>query len=180
MSQGDRPGTLVDYVTGQMERRHPGDLRTVFAQGGEFEILTRAARHKVPDLEDELRKFRSQAEQLHSRLQWVGGSTLKVHTGNDPAEANLAAGSSPADVDDILLSRGHLLQTRIEQLQNLEAELKLIEERPRFFHVCSRFIMLFLLTAVQRRARAGRPEGTKGSAEGRRCDRVRRTSRMPA
>ena len=129
MSQGDRPGTLVDYVTGQMERRHPGDLRTVFAQGGEFEILTRAARHKVPDLADELRKFRSQAEQLHSRLQGVGGSTLKVHTGNDPAEANLAAGSSPADVDDILLSRGHLLQTRIEQLQNLEAELKLIEER---------------------------------------------------
>ena len=33
-SQGDKAGTLVDYVTGQMERVYPGDLQRVFAPGG--------------------------------------------------------------------------------------------------------------------------------------------------
>eukprot|EP00438_Fugacium_kawagutii_P003871 Skav215220 [mRNA] locus=scaffold341:146488:149148:+ [translate_table: standard] len=34
MSQGDKAGTLVDYVTGQMERVYCGDLQRVFAAGG--------------------------------------------------------------------------------------------------------------------------------------------------
>ena len=35
MSQGDKAGTLVDYLTGQMERAYSGDLQRVFAPGGE-------------------------------------------------------------------------------------------------------------------------------------------------
>ena len=33
-SQGDKAGSLVDYITGQMERVYPGDLHRVFAPGG--------------------------------------------------------------------------------------------------------------------------------------------------
>ena len=33
-SQGDKAGTLVDYITGQMELVYPGDLHRVFAPGG--------------------------------------------------------------------------------------------------------------------------------------------------
>lgn len=33
-SQGDKAGTLVDYVAGQMERVYSGDLQRVFAAGG--------------------------------------------------------------------------------------------------------------------------------------------------
>ena len=122
MSQGDRPGTLVDYVTGQMERRHPGDLQTVFSPGGEFEILTSAARHKVPDLSDELRKFRSQAEQLCSKLENLGLADVSVSGTSE------GLGSMPPELD-VLPGRGHLLRIRIEELERLEAELKQLEEK---------------------------------------------------
>ncbi|CAJ1405811.1 unnamed protein product [Effrenium voratum] len=68
MSQGDKPGTLVDYVTGQMERVYPGDLQSVFAPGGDFELLKAAARHKGPDLVDELRAFKNLADELQKKM----------------------------------------------------------------------------------------------------------------
>ena len=126
MSQADRPGTLVDYVTGQMERRHPGDLRTVFAPGGEFEVLTSAARHKIPDLADELRKLRSYAEQLCGRLLNLSAA---AQGSSMDAREDAAAHSEDSGVDDVLLGCQRLLASRIEELQKLEAELKQLEEK---------------------------------------------------
>ena len=126
MSQADRPGTLVDYVTGQMERRHPGDLRTVFAPGGEFEVLTSAARHKIPDLADELRKLRSYAEQLCGRLLNLSAA---AQGSSMDAREDAAAHSEDSGVDDVLLGCQRLLASRIEELEKLEAELKQLEEK---------------------------------------------------
>ena len=127
MSQADRPGTLVDYVTGQMERRHPGDLRTVFSPGGEFEVLTSAARHKAPDLADELRKLRSYAEQLSSRL--LNLSPADAQGSSMDARQPEASHSSGSGVDDVLLACQRLLASRIEELEKLEGELKQLEEK---------------------------------------------------
>lgn len=105
MSQGDKAGSLVDYITGQMERVYPGDLHRVFAPGGDFELLKAAARHKAPDLAEELRSFRATVEQVLTKL-------------NSPASLE----------DDSLQSCRQWLETRRDiQLNGLEQELRQME-----------------------------------------------------
>lgn len=105
MSQGDKAGSLVDYITGQMERVYPGDLHRVFAPGGDFELLKAAARHKAPDLAEELRSFRATAEQVLTKL------------------------NSPASLEDDSLQscRQSLEKRRDIQLNGLEQELRQME-----------------------------------------------------
>eukprot|EP00931_Biecheleriopsis_adriatica_P084283 TRINITY_DN5804_c0_g1_i6.p1 TRINITY_DN5804_c0_g1~~TRINITY_DN5804_c0_g1_i6.p1 ORF type:complete len:2790 (-),score=560.91 TRINITY_DN5804_c0_g1_i6:193-8355(-) len=106
MSQGDKPGTLVDYVTQQMERVYAGDLAKVFSSKGECYIMKRAARHKVTDLSEELASFQASAGQLVRKL------------------------TSPDVSDDpVLVGHADVLAARVAELGGLQGELKGLEAR---------------------------------------------------
>jgi len=72
MSQGDQPGTLVDFIMQQMEKKYPGELAEVFDEVGEGEQIRRAARRKLNEAEQELTKMTHGAKQMLRQLQVHG------------------------------------------------------------------------------------------------------------
>jgi len=69
MSHGDRPGTLVDFIAMQMEKKYPGELADVFAESGEADQIRAAARRKLADIDQELTKMRTRGAQMLKALQ---------------------------------------------------------------------------------------------------------------
>jgi hypothetical protein len=68
--KASKPGqvlTLVDYIVQDLESSHPGELDTLFVEGGEAQLVHNASRHKLADLNVELSAYVAQADGLVKR-----------------------------------------------------------------------------------------------------------------
>lgn len=74
MSQSsDKPGTLVDFVTQQMERHYPGELESMFEHGKDVECIRAASRYKLADTLEELGRFQNRCEGMIRSVEGVLG-----------------------------------------------------------------------------------------------------------
>lgn len=71
--KASKPGgtvlTLVDYIVQQLERSRPGELNVLFGADGEAQLVRKAARHKLADLNIELSAYCAQASGLVKRSE---------------------------------------------------------------------------------------------------------------
>merc|ERR1719498_2376375 len=70
--KASKPGpvlTLVDYIVQQLERSRPGELDGLFGPDGEAQLVRKAARHKLADLNIELSAYCAQASGLVKRSE---------------------------------------------------------------------------------------------------------------
>jgi len=104
MSQGERSGTLVDYLVQQMEKQYPGTLEGMFDPcGGESASIKSAARYKLGDLTEETVSFKAAAEQLLRAAR--------------------------ASEEPVLNEHGQHLASCVTQLQELQMRLQISEKR---------------------------------------------------
>jgi len=110
--------TLLDFLVSQAEKDTPGLVSEIFAEGAESESVARARRHRVPELQDELKSMITQAE---SYLQQMSSGTQ----------------ATEPPLGDALLERKVQVQARLGRLQVTAAAF--ISWADRYASLCAWF-----------------------------------------
>lgn len=116
MSHADRPGSLVDYLVRQMEKKYPGELAEMTAAGKAMECIKAAARYKLGDVREELLALMRKCEQMLKRVQ----------------QGSVAATDCPDDMsteDDMFRQHAEILSARNTDLQELQSRFDKLEEK---------------------------------------------------
>jgi len=117
MSQADRPGSLIDYLVRQMEKKYPGELEEMAAAGDTMDSIKLAARYKLGDVREEMVALKRKCEQLLERVQRSGAPAADDSVGDLSAE------------DEVFRQHVEILSVHTAEMQELSSRFEKLEDK---------------------------------------------------